>query len=143
MNGTRVLTGALHLQRTRVGDYTVLTINDAARARADAWDAAINTLPEHQTVFAPAAWPLFYGALVAVAFAEEHAWDRLVWHDHGDLFLGPSLRLPGSALDTLQPVNEADKGGLFFSFERKEVPLGRAVMGSAKLKVNVRAEAIR
>jgi hypothetical protein len=51
--------------------------------------------------------------------------------------------LPGSALDTLQPVNEADKGGLFFSYERKEVPLGRAVTGTAKLKLNVRAEAIR
>src|SRR5947207_15424833 len=40
----------------RLGDYTGLPINDAARARADAWDAAINTLPEHQTVFAPAAY---------------------------------------------------------------------------------------
>ena len=40
----------------RVGDYTGLPINDAARARADAWDAAINTLREHQTVFAPAAY---------------------------------------------------------------------------------------
>ena len=38
----------------RIGDYTGLPINDAARARADAWDAAIYTLPEHQTVFAPA-----------------------------------------------------------------------------------------
>src|SRR5215831_12235481 len=38
----------------RIGDYTGLPINDAARARADAWDAALWTLPEHQTVFAPA-----------------------------------------------------------------------------------------
>ncbi|HET9832401.1 MAG TPA: hypothetical protein VFP91_11845 [Vicinamibacterales bacterium] len=38
----------------RVGDYAGLPINDAARARADAWDAAIYTLPEHQTIFAPA-----------------------------------------------------------------------------------------
>ena len=37
----------------RIGDYTGLPINDAARARADAWDAAIYTLPEHQTIFAP------------------------------------------------------------------------------------------
>lgn len=51
--------------------------------------------------------------------------------------------LPGSALDTLQPSNEADRGALFPSYERKELPLGRAVTGSAKLKVNVRAEAIR
>src|SRR5258707_9581556 len=40
----------------RIGDYTGLPINDAGRARADAWDAAINTLPEHQTIFAPAAY---------------------------------------------------------------------------------------
>jgi len=38
----------------RIGDYAGLPINDAARARADAWDAAIYTLPEHQTIFAPA-----------------------------------------------------------------------------------------
>src|SRR5436190_12005564 len=40
----------------RIGDYAGLPINDAARARADAWDASINTLPEHQTIFAPAAY---------------------------------------------------------------------------------------
>jgi hypothetical protein len=33
--------------------------------------------------------PVFMGALVAVAFAEETLWDRLVWHDHPELF-GPS-----------------------------------------------------
>jgi hypothetical protein len=38
----------------RIGDYAGLPINAAARARADAWDAAIYTLPEHQTIFAPA-----------------------------------------------------------------------------------------
>ncbi len=38
----------------RVGDYAGLPINDAARARADAWDAALWTLPERQTIFAPA-----------------------------------------------------------------------------------------
>ena len=40
----------------RIGEYTGLPINDAARRRADSWDASINTLPEHQTVFAPAAY---------------------------------------------------------------------------------------
>jgi hypothetical protein len=40
----------------RIGDYTGLPINDAARLRADSWDAAINTLREHQTIFAPAAY---------------------------------------------------------------------------------------
>jgi len=40
----------------RIGEYTGLPINDAARRRADSWDASINTLPEHQTIFAPAAY---------------------------------------------------------------------------------------
>ena len=40
----------------RIGDYTGLPINDAARLRDDSGDAAINTLPEHQTIFAPAAY---------------------------------------------------------------------------------------
>jgi hypothetical protein len=40
----------------RIGDYTGLPLNEAARRRADAWDAAINTLREHQTIFAPAAY---------------------------------------------------------------------------------------
>lgn len=49
-------------------------------------------------VFRPAAWPLFYLPLAAVAFAEEHLWDRLVWHEHASLFPGPLVRLPESAL---------------------------------------------
>ena len=51
--------------------------------------------------------------------------------------------LPGSALDSLQPVNEADKGALFPSYERKELALGHPVTGSLKLKLNVRAEPLR
>src|SRR5580698_3617179 len=31
-----------------IGDYLGLPINDAARLRADAWDASLLTLPEHQ-----------------------------------------------------------------------------------------------
>ncbi len=40
----------------RVGDYTGLPINDAARLKADSWDAAIETEHERQTIFAPAAY---------------------------------------------------------------------------------------
>src|SRR4051812_28836170 len=40
----------------RVGDYTGLPINDAARMKADTWDAAIETQHERQTIFAPAAY---------------------------------------------------------------------------------------
>src|SRR5213592_4582307 len=38
----------------RVGDYTGLPINDAARMKADSWDPAINTAHEHQTILQPA-----------------------------------------------------------------------------------------
>src|SRR5258705_3620387 len=31
-----------------VGDYLGLPINDAARLRADSWDASLLSLPEHQ-----------------------------------------------------------------------------------------------
>ena len=51
--------------------------------------------------------------------------------------------LPGSALDTFQPVNEADRGNLFSTYERRELPLGHAVTGSTKLKLNVRSEPLR
>jgi hypothetical protein len=51
--------------------------------------------------------------------------------------------LPGSALDTFQPINEADRGNLFSTYDRKELPLGHAVTGSAKVKLNVRPEALR
>jgi hypothetical protein len=51
--------------------------------------------------------------------------------------------LPGSALDTLQPVNEADKGTAFASYDRKELPFGHVLTGSAKVKVNVRQEPLR
>jgi hypothetical protein len=39
-----------------IGDYTGLPINEAARLRAEAWDASINSLREHQTIVAPAAY---------------------------------------------------------------------------------------
>ena len=31
-----------------IGDYLGLPINDAARLRADSWDASLLTMPEHQ-----------------------------------------------------------------------------------------------
>ena len=62
------------------------------RARWDGESGAI------ARVFRPGAWPLFYAPLAAIAFAEEGAWDRLVWHDHGGLFLGPSVTLSPAPL---------------------------------------------
>lgn len=58
------------------------------------WDGARGVVA---AAFRPGAWPLFYAPLAAAAFAEENAWDRLVWHDHGGLFVGPAARLSASA----------------------------------------------
>jgi glyoxylase-like metal-dependent hydrolase (beta-lactamase superfamily II) len=39
-----------------LGDYLGLPINDAARLRADSWDASIQTLPEHQCIPHPSTY---------------------------------------------------------------------------------------
>jgi hypothetical protein len=44
----------------------------------------------------PAVLLAFYGLLVALAFTEEALWDRLVWHDHPELF-GASAAEPGAS----------------------------------------------
>lgn len=44
-------------------------------------------------LFRPAGIAAYVGLVVAVAWLEEHAWDRLVWHDHDALFPGPAIPL--------------------------------------------------
>jgi hypothetical protein len=44
-------------------------------------------------LFRPAGVGLYVALLVAVAWVEEHCWDRLVWHDHDALFPGPAIPL--------------------------------------------------
>jgi hypothetical protein len=63
---------------------------------------------------------------------------------HGVKLRGSLVRsLPDSMLDTFQPANESDRGTLFNIYERKELPLGHAVTGSARLKLQVRDEPLR
>ncbi len=50
------------------------------------------------------AWPFYVAPLVAVAWSEEWAWDRLVWHDHAALFPGPPLALGPEILALLVPL---------------------------------------
>lgn len=57
--------------------YLALVWLAGGRARVT---AAIGPRPLVVTALA------FYGLLAALAFAEELAWDRLVWHDHPELF---------------------------------------------------------
>jgi hypothetical protein len=64
--------------------------------------------------------------------------------EHGVKLRGRLVRsLPDSMLDTFQPANQADRGSLFSIYERKELPLGHAVTGSARLKLQVRDEPLR
>jgi hypothetical protein len=52
-------------------------------------------------------------------------------------------QLPGSALDTLQPANEADKPAVFSTYERQERTGREVLTGTAKIKLNVREEPLR
>jgi len=52
-------------------------------------------------------------------------------------------QLPGSALDTLQPANEADKPTVFSTYERQERTGREVLTGTAKIKLNVREEPLR
>ncbi len=51
-----------------------------------------------------ASLPLFLLPLVAIAFAEEWGWDRLVWHDHPRFFPGTPLEPGALALVLLVPL---------------------------------------
>jgi len=42
----------------------------------------------------------YYGSLVALAFGEEGLWDRLVWHDHAQLFGASAVALDPEGLGT-------------------------------------------
>jgi len=62
---------------------------------------------------------------------------------------GMSLRghvvhnLPGSLFDTLQESGGSDKPSVFATQTRSELPLGAVVVGSARVKLEVRAEPLR
>ena len=51
----------------RIGDYTGLPLNDAARLRADSWDARLNNAREHQLIVHPGAYWLFNNGGMRIA----------------------------------------------------------------------------
>lgn len=65
---------------------------EAAGARPYAWDRWARSVP------------LFLLPLLALAFAEEWGWDRLVWHDHPRLFPGAPLEPGALALVLVVPL---------------------------------------
>ena len=53
--------------------------------------------------------------------------------------LGHVVRgLPGSAFDTLQLINQSERATPFTTHDRKVMPLGQVIYGSARLKLKVR-----
>jgi hypothetical protein len=46
-------------------------------------------------------FPLYFALLAAAAFLEEWAWDRFVWHEHGAVFLGPTVALGSVVLSVV------------------------------------------
>ena len=80
-----------------LGDYTGLPINDAARLKADSWEASVQTLPERQCIphgpdylFSRAAFPMRISKIVdpptqkVVAWhIRSYAWgvERTIWMD--------------------------------------------------------------
>jgi hypothetical protein len=61
-----------------VGDYAGLPINDAARLRADAWDASLLTLPEHQCKPHPSTYGFRGVGNLRLRFDFDDATQRLV-----------------------------------------------------------------
>ena len=61
-----------------VGDYAGLPINDAARTRADAWDASLLTLPEHQCKPHPSTYGFRGVGNLRLRFDFDDATQRLV-----------------------------------------------------------------
>jgi hypothetical protein len=51
----------------RIGDFTGLPINDAARLKAESWDPRIWVAAEHQTIFQPGAFWVFAGGATRIA----------------------------------------------------------------------------
>lgn len=62
----------------RIGDYTGLPINDAARMKADSWDASIETQHERQTIFAPAAYWARGGGGMRISKVVDEATQQLI-----------------------------------------------------------------
>jgi hypothetical protein len=61
-----------------IGDYTGLPINEAARFKAEAWDASINSLREHQTIVAPAMYWARGGGNMRISKVTDDVTERLI-----------------------------------------------------------------
>jgi hypothetical protein len=61
-----------------IGDYTGLPINDAARYKAESWDARIYTAKEHQTILQPGAYWILSPGAVRISNIIDDATERVI-----------------------------------------------------------------
>lgn len=93
-----------------IGDYAGLPINDAARARADTWDASLLTVPEHQCIPHPSTYG--FRAVGTLRIEETHdpvteellkidTW--ITWQNqHREIWMDGRAPPPENALHTWQ-----------------------------------------
>lgn len=62
----------------RIGDYTGLPINAAARMKAEAWDPRLWVAAEHQTIFQPGAFWVFAGGATRIAAVTDSTTENVV-----------------------------------------------------------------
>lgn len=65
---------------------------------------AATASPAIARLFRPGRWPLYLAPLLIAAFLEEWGFDRVLWHEHGEIFPGPELLLGRSALALIVPL---------------------------------------
>jgi hypothetical protein len=61
-----------------IGDYTGLPINDAARMKADSWDARVESAPERQTILQPGVYWAFSPGGIRISSVVDDATQRLI-----------------------------------------------------------------
>jgi hypothetical protein len=93
-----------------IGDYTGLPINDAARIRADTWDASLLTVPERQCIPHPSTYGFRAVGTLRIQETRAHETEELskietwiTWQDqHREIWMDGRPSPPPNALHTWQ-----------------------------------------
>src|SRR5436309_22086 len=64
------------------GEYVGIPLNDAARMRADAWNASLLTVPERQCIPHPADYGPSFSNLMIWKDMDPVTRDEIAWHTH-------------------------------------------------------------
>lgn len=115
-----------------LGDYAGLPVNDAARLRADSWDASLQTLPEHQCVPHPATYG--FRGVGTLRIEEQHDSEskQLVkidtwinWQEqHREIWMDGRPSPPANALHTWQGFSRGHYEGDVLVVETDHLKVG-------------------